>query len=152
MDYSPTILLTPHNYLEWKQKILIRLKCRGLYQKNMAMEVDHDSVNEKNDFLNRQDMAIGCVFWYIYPKLFHQVYDESRDSTPNELWTRLEVLFRNKEYFEYCMQEIEKIEPEEKPSEDQASYFEESSTQVSAQILVPLIADDVYSILDFFFF
>jgi hypothetical protein len=48
------------------------------------------------------------------------------------------------------MQEIEKIDPEEKPSEDQASYSEESSTQVSAQIFVPLIADDVYSISDLF--
>jgi hypothetical protein len=48
------------------------------------------------------------------------------------------------------MQEIEKISPEEKPSEDQASYSEESSTQVYAQILVPLIAYDVYSISDLF--
>jgi hypothetical protein len=39
---------------------------------------------------------------------------------------------------------------EEKPSEDQASYSEESSTQVSAQICIPLIADDVYSISDLF--
>jgi hypothetical protein len=49
------------------------------------------------------------------------------------------------------MQEIQKIDPEEKPSEDQASYFEESSTQVFAQICVPLIAYDVYSISGLFF-
>jgi hypothetical protein len=116
----------------------------------MAMEVEPDSTDEKNDFLNRQDMAIGCIFLSISPEILHQVYDESRDSTPNELWTRLEVLFGNKEYCENFMQEIEKIDPEEKPSEDQASYSEESSTQVSAQILVPLIADDVYSISDLF--
>jgi hypothetical protein len=48
------------------------------------------------------------------------------------------------------MQEIEKIESEEKPSENQASYSEESSTQVSAQILVPLITNVVYSISDLF--
>jgi hypothetical protein len=62
----------------------------------------------------------------------------------------LEVLFGNKEDFEYCMQGIGKIDPEEKPSKDQTSYSEESSTQVSAQILVPLIANDVYSISDLF--
>jgi hypothetical protein len=117
----------------------------------MAMEVEPDSADEKNDFLNRQDMAIGCIFLSISPEIFHQVYDESQDSTPNELWTRLEVLFGNKEYCEDFMQEIEKIDPEEKPSEDQASYSEESSTQVSAQICIPLIADDVYSISDLFF-
>jgi hypothetical protein len=63
----------------------------------------------------------------------------------------MEILFRNKEYYEDCMQEIENIGPEEKPSEYQASYSEESSTQVYAQIYVPLIADDVYSISDLFY-
>jgi hypothetical protein len=44
------------------------------------------------------------------------------------------------------MQEVEQIEPEEKPLEDQASYYEESSTKVFAEICIPLIEDDVYSI------
>ena len=48
------------------------------------------------------------------------------------------------------MQVIQKIDLKEKPSEDQASYYEESSTQVSSQILIPLIANDIYSILDLF--
>jgi hypothetical protein len=146
MDYSSEILLTHHNYLEWKPKILLHLRCRGLYQITMEMEVDPDSVDEKNDFLNRQDMAIGSIGMSISPELFHQVYEESQGSTPNELWTRLEVLFGNKEYCEDFMQEVEQIEPEEKPSEDQASYYEESSTKVFAEICIPLIEDDVYSI------
>ena len=49
------------------------------------------------------------------------------------------------------MQGIGKIETEDKPSEDQASYYEESSTQVFAQICISLIADDVYSISYLFF-
>jgi hypothetical protein len=48
------------------------------------------------------------------------------------------------------MQEVEQIEPEEKPSEDQTSYYEESSTKVFAQICIPLIEYDVYSISDVF--
>jgi hypothetical protein len=116
----------------------------------MAMEVEPDSTDEKNDFLNRQDMAIGCILWFISPEILHQVYDDSQESTPNELWTRLEVLFGNKEDCEDFMQEVEQIEPEEKPSEDQASYYEESSTKVFAQICIPLIEDDVYSISDLF--
>jgi hypothetical protein len=48
------------------------------------------------------------------------------------------------------MQEVEQIEPEEKPSEDQASYYEESSTNVFAEISIPIIEDDVYSISDLF--
>jgi hypothetical protein len=96
MDYSPEILLRPHNYLEWKPKILRHLICRGLYQINMAMKVDIDSADEKNDFLNRQNMAIGSICTSVSPELFHQVYEESQESTPNELWTRMEVLFGNK--------------------------------------------------------
>ena len=48
------------------------------------------------------------------------------------------------------MQEFEQIGLEEKLSEDQASYSEESSTQVSTEICIPLIEDDVYSILYLF--
>jgi hypothetical protein len=116
----------------------------------MAMEVELDSADEKNDFLNRQDMAIGSINMSVSPELFHQVYEESQGSTPNELWTRLEVLFGNKEYCEDFMQEVEQIEPEEKPLEDQASYYEESSTNVFAEISIPIIEDDVYSISDLF--
>jgi hypothetical protein len=116
----------------------------------MAMEVDLDFVHEKNDFLNRQDMAIGCILYFISPEILHQVYDDSQESTPNELWTRLEVLFGNKEDCEDYMQGIGKIDPKEKPSEDQASYYEESSTKVFAQICISIIEDDVYSISDFF--
>ena len=48
------------------------------------------------------------------------------------------------------MQEVEQIEPQEKPSKDQTFYYEESSTQVFAQICIPLIEDDIYSISYFF--
>jgi hypothetical protein len=116
----------------------------------MEMEVEPDSVDEKNDFINRQDMAIGSIGMFVSPELFHQVYEGSQGLTPNELWTRLEVLFWNKEYCEDFMQEVEMIETEEKSSEDQTSYSEESSTQVSTEICIPLIEDDVYSISDLF--
>jgi hypothetical protein len=116
----------------------------------MAMEVEPNSFDEKNDFLNKQDMAIGSISMSISPELFHQLYEESQGLTPNELWTRLEVLFGNKEYCEYFMQEVEQIEPEENPLEDQASYYEESSTNVFAEISIPIIEDDVYSISDVF--
>jgi hypothetical protein len=48
------------------------------------------------------------------------------------------------------MQEVEQAELEEKPLEDQTSYYEESSTKVFAEICIQLIEDDVYSISDLF--
>jgi hypothetical protein len=44
------------------------------------------------------------------------------------------------------MKNINKMEPTENILEDQASLFEEPSTQVYAQLFVPFIGDDVYSI------
>jgi hypothetical protein len=75
MDYSPEILLTPRNYLEWKTKKFLLLRCEGLYQITMAMELESDSINEKNDFLNRQDMVIGSIDMFISPEFFNQVYE-----------------------------------------------------------------------------
>jgi hypothetical protein len=95
----------------------------------MEIEVEPDSTNEKNVFLNRQDMAIGCICLSIYPEIYCQVDDESQDSTPNKLWIRLEVLFGNKEY---CMKKVDNIETIEKPLEDQSSQFEEPSIEVFA--------------------
>ena len=68
----------PHNYLEWKPEILIILRSRGLYQITMATKVDPDSFDEKNDFLNRQDMAIGFISLSISPEILHQVCDVSQ--------------------------------------------------------------------------
>jgi hypothetical protein len=76
----------------------------------MEIEVEPDSADEKNDFLNRQDMAIGFIYMSISPEILHQVCDVTQDLNPNELWTRLEVLFGNKEKCEYFMQEVEQIE------------------------------------------
>jgi hypothetical protein len=86
------------------------------------MEVELDSVDEKNDFLNRQDMAIGSIDMSVSPELFHQVYEESQGLIPNKLWTRLKVLFGNKEYCEDFMQEVEQIDPEVKSS-DRSSFL-----------------------------
>jgi hypothetical protein len=96
MDYSSEILLTPHNYFEWKPKKILLLGCRGLHQITMEMDVELDYVDEKNDFLNIQDMAIGCILYFISSEILHQVYDDLQESTPIELWNILEFLFGNK--------------------------------------------------------
>jgi hypothetical protein len=114
----------------------------------MAMEVEPNSIDEKNDFLNRQDMAIGFICMSISPEILHQVCDVTQKFTPNELWSGLEVLFGNKEEF---MQNVEKIENVEKTLKDKSSQFEEPSTQVFVEIIIPIIEDDVYSISDLFY-
>jgi hypothetical protein len=68
----------------------------------METEEEPNSTEEKNDFLNRQDMALIIIFMSISPELQYHVEEESL-STPDELWTVLEVLFGNKEECEDCM-------------------------------------------------
>jgi hypothetical protein len=80
----------------------------------------------KNDFPKRQDMALGCICLYISPEIQYHV--ESL-STPDEAWTKLEVIFGLKEDCEQGMHEINKTTPTKKPSKDQASQFKETSTQ-----------------------
>jgi hypothetical protein len=41
-------------------------------------------------------MALRCIYMDVSLETFHQVDDESQESTPNELWIRLEVPFWNK--------------------------------------------------------
>jgi hypothetical protein len=94
----------------------------------MGMEVEAYFVDEKNDLLNRQDMAIGCILYFISREILHQIYDDSQEFTKKDLWRKLEVLFGNKEE---CMKNVDKIENVEKPLEDKSSQFEEPSTQVS---------------------
>jgi hypothetical protein len=97
MDYSSEIILKPYKYLEWKPNFFLILRCKVLYQITMAMEGEPDFADEKNNFLNRQDMAIGCILYFISPEILHQVCDVTQEFTPNQLWTRLKVLFWNKE-------------------------------------------------------
>jgi hypothetical protein len=61
----------------------------------METKVELDSVDEKNDFLSTQYMALVFICLSISPELQYRVEEESL-STSNELWTRLEVLFGNK--------------------------------------------------------
>jgi len=60
----------------------------------METKVDSECLEEKNDFLNRQYMDLGCICLSISPRIQYHV--ESL-SSPDKLWTRLKVLFRNKE-------------------------------------------------------
>jgi hypothetical protein len=69
VDYSLKTLLTPHNYFEWKPNILLLLKKRGLYQITMAIEVNLDSTNEKNNFSTEKtwiSYLSACLFLLNY--------------------------------------------------------------------------------------
>jgi hypothetical protein len=90
MDFSPTILLMPHNYFEWKLKILHQLKCNGLYQITMAIEVNPNYAIKKNRHLNHMDEAYNLFCVSMSLKLMFHI---ESFTTPDAIWTNLEDLF-----------------------------------------------------------
>jgi hypothetical protein len=90
MDFPLTILLTPHNYFEWKLKILHQLRCRGLYRIKMATEVEPTSIINKNGYLNHMDEAYDLICVLISLKLLFHI---EACTTLDEIWTKLEDLF-----------------------------------------------------------
>ena len=84
------VLLTPFNYFEWKEEMVIQLRSKCLYMVTMGTETEPNSVVEKSKHFNRLDEAFGmlCLSTSTY-LLFHV----DSIGTPNEFWIKLESLF-----------------------------------------------------------
>ena len=90
MDSSLAMILNTINYHEWKAKIGILLRSKGLYRVSMDLENEPIYVVEKSKWHNRMDGAYGLLCLSISPAIiFHLDYL----TTPNEVWTKLEFLF-----------------------------------------------------------
>ena len=90
MESPPYAILTPYNYFEWKQKMEIFLKGRGLYRLTMATETEPTSAIEKSKYLNIMDEAYGSLCMHMSPDLLFHV---STWKNPNDIWTTMEGLF-----------------------------------------------------------
>ena len=83
MDQYQRIILTPFNLFEWKDKMEILLREKGLYSVTMATEADPNVVVEKIKWHNRRDEADGLLCLSISRDLLFHL-----DSLkyPNEVW------------------------------------------------------------------
>ena len=90
MDSSSAIILTSFNYHEWKAKISILLRSRGLYRFTLALENEPNAMIEKAKWHNRLDEAYGllCLSASL-DILFHL----DGFTTPNQVWVKLECIF-----------------------------------------------------------
>ena len=84
------VLMTPFKYFEWKAKIMIRLRSKGLYRVTMGTETDPNSIVEKDKQFNRLDEAFVLLCLSTSRDILFHV-----DSLgmPNEFWINLEPLF-----------------------------------------------------------
>ena len=90
MFYLSIILLTPHNYLEWKPKILLFLRSRGLYQITMTTEVELDSAVEKIVFL----ISEIRLYFHCHSYLVKSSTSELKDI----FWLPLQIVMRHEKY------------------------------------------------------
>ena len=67
MDLSKIV-----TFNEWKSKIKILLRSRGLYRVTMALEIEPNAIVEKSRWHNRNDEAYGLLCLSLSMKLlFH---------------------------------------------------------------------------------
>ena len=61
MDQSQKIILNPFNFYEWKVKMEILLRAKGLYRVTMETEADPNAAAEKIKWHNMRDDAYGLL-------------------------------------------------------------------------------------------
>jgi hypothetical protein len=69
----------------------------------MKTKVDPDFADDKSHFINRKDMAFRLINIFVSPEIQYYVISLS---TPDEVWTKLEVLFGIKEDCEEWMEDV----------------------------------------------
>src|SRR5882757_2333067 len=92
MDQSQKIILTPFNLFEWKSKIEILLRVKGLYRVTMATEAEPNAATKKIKWHNRRDEAYGLLCLSISRDLLFHL---DGFTSPNEVWEKLVDIFGN---------------------------------------------------------
>ena len=82
MDQSQRIILTPLSLFEWKYKMEIFLREKGLYRVTMATEVEPNVAAEKIKWHNRRDEGYGLLCLSISRDLLFHI---DSLTSPNEV-------------------------------------------------------------------
>ena len=76
------VFLTTFNYFEWKVKMVIQLRLKGLFRVTMGIETESNSVVEKLKYFNRLDEVFKMICLIILRDILFHV---DSITTPNEL-------------------------------------------------------------------
>ena len=94
MDQSQKTILTPFNFFEWKEKMEIMSREKGLYRVTMETEVEPNAAIEKIKWHNRRDEAYGLLCLSISRDLLFHL---DGLKSPNEVWDNIVDLFGKKD-------------------------------------------------------
>jgi hypothetical protein len=80
LSHPTKLVLNPFNYFEWKTKISLLLRSKGIYRVTMETEKEPTTATEKIKYFNKLYEVIGLIFLSIsIDLLFHF----SGATTPN---------------------------------------------------------------------
>jgi hypothetical protein len=88
------VILTPFNYFEWKPKIELLLRSKGLYRVTIGTEVEHTSSIEKSKYFTRMDESYRIFCFSMYPDL---LFDVDTCKNLGDIWTKLKDLLGKKD-------------------------------------------------------
>ena len=91
MDSYSSMILNSFNYHEWKANIGILFRSKGLYIVSLDLENEPNAIVEKAKWHNRLDEFYGSIFLSIFPDILFHI---DGLTTPKQVWTKLESLFR----------------------------------------------------------
>ena len=83
-------MLTPSNFFDWKEEMVIQLRAKGLFRVTMGTEVEPNSVVEKAKYFNKLDEAYGFLCLRISRDLLFHL---DSLTSPKEVLEKLESLF-----------------------------------------------------------
>ena len=92
MDSQPSTprILTPFNYVDWREDMQVSLHKKGYFRIILGTEAEPHHLAKKNKFLNRLDEYFGYLCTHISRDLLFHLEGLR---TPKESWEKLEVLF-----------------------------------------------------------
>ena len=83
-------ILTPFNYVDWREDMQVSLCNKGLFKIILGREAEPHNLAEKNKFLNRLDEAFGYLCTH---KSRYLLFHLEGLRTPREASKKLEDLF-----------------------------------------------------------
>ena len=86
MDQSQKIILTPFNFFEWKAKMEILLRVKGIYRVTIETEAEPNAAAEKIKWHNRRDDSYGILCLSISRYLLFHI---DGLTSPTEVWEKL---------------------------------------------------------------
>ena len=82
--------LTPFNYHQWKDDMIILLRTKHLFRLIEETEEEPESDKDKAKYMNRLEEAIGLMLFSVSVDLRFHIQDLD---TPKEIWDKLTSLF-----------------------------------------------------------